>query len=269
METAMRRLVIILLAIAAAIPGQAAAQGSVEIIAYDLCGIDVFGEQFLCSVTLEAADQSKFLWVSDGLEPAWSRDGSRIAFVGYSQPGLFVLSLGNWSIASVHDSGTSPAWSPDGAKIAFSDGELYVMNADGSSVIQLTSNGGFLGQPAWSPDGRTIIFDCEVESGNRDICAINVDGTGFRRLTFDLTWDSSGAFSPDGFSIVFTASSQIAIMNFDGTGVRPVGAGIVGYSPAWSPSGTKIAFVMPPTGGGGACDASQFGCRFLLTRFTS
>src|SRR5262249_28487920 len=138
MENTMRKLVIMLLAIAAALRGQAAAQGSVEIIAYDLCGNDYTGEQFLCSVFLEAADGSKSFWSVDGFEPAWSLDGSKIACVGYTQAGLFVLNLRNWSIASVHDRGTSPAWSPDGVKIAFSDGELYVMNADGSSVVQLT-----------------------------------------------------------------------------------------------------------------------------------
>jgi Tol biopolymer transport system component/PKD repeat protein len=246
-----------------------AAQGSVEIIAYDLCSIDYTGEQFSCSVILEAADGSQYFWGGDGTEPAWAPDGSKIAYVGYSQAGLFVLNLRDWSIASVHDSGASPAWSPDGTNIAFSDGELYVMNADGSNVVQVTSNVGFRGQPAWSPDGRTIAFDCEVESGNGDICAINADGTGFRRLTFDPAGDSSPAFSPDGFSIVFTTGqfgvgSQIAIMNSDGTGARPVGTGVVGYSPALSPSGTRIAFVVPYTSGGarvgGACDASQFGC---------
>jgi Tol biopolymer transport system component len=57
----------------------------------------------------------------------------------------------------------APAWSRDGAKIAFAstrDGlaELYVIDADGSSVVRLTDRIGFNGQPVWSPDDLRIAF---------------------------------------------------------------------------------------------------------------
>ena len=234
-ESGMKKFIVMLLGVTATLAGQAAAQGPVEMIASDGGG----------GVYLQAVDGSKNAFVGDALEPAWSPDGSRIAFVRYSQPGLFVLKLGDWSFVNVRNRGTSPAWSPDGRKLAFSDGELFVMNADGSSVVQLTNNVGFRGQPAWSPDGSTIAFDCEVESGNTDICANNADGTGFRRLTLDPGRDSGAAFSPDGLEIAFAvtgdgSNSQIAIMNFDGTGVTFVGAS--GSQPAWSSDGTRIAF---------------------------
>ena len=56
-----------------------------------------------------------------------------------------------------------PAWSPDGSKIAFSSnrddqfGEIYVMNADGSAQTQLTTSG-FDGYPDWSPDGTKLLI---------------------------------------------------------------------------------------------------------------
>ena len=234
-----------------AFPRQAASQGPVEMIAYDFCGFDYNGD-YICNVNLMAVDGSKSAFIANAFDPVWSPDGSRIAFAQYGQPGLFVLNLNNWSLTSVHSGGESPAWSPDGTKLSFSAGELFLMSADGSHVVQLTNNVGFRGQPAWSSDGQTIAFDCEVESGNRDICSINTAGLGFMRLTSDPAWDSEATFSPDGSAIAFVTTRygflQIAIMNLDGTGISPVGAGIYGFQPTWSPDSTRIAFIQPYSG---------------------
>ena len=229
-------------------PSQVATQGPVEMIASDLCGVDYNGD-YICNVFMAAVDRSRHAFIDDAFDPAWSPDGSRIAFVRYSQGGLFVLNLNNWSISTVHNGGESPAWSPDGTKLAFSAGELFVTSADGSNVVQLTNNVGFRGQPAWSSDGERIIFDCEVESGNYDICSINDEGMGFIRITSDPALDSEATFSPDGSAIAFATTrygfQRIATMNLDGTGVTQVGAGIYGFQPAWSPDSTRIVFARP------------------------
>ena len=76
----------------------------------------------------------------------------------------------------------APAWSPDGTRIAFTsyrDGnhEIYVMDADGRNVIRLTNNSGW--SPAWSPDGARIAF-VSLGEGIFDfgIYVMNADGSG-------------------------------------------------------------------------------------------
>jgi hypothetical protein len=190
---------------------------------------------------------TKVLEASEGF-PAWSKDGSRIAFDSY--PG------GNWEIYTMNADGSNktrltndpaldrcPAWSPDGTKIAFHsnrDGnyEIYVMNADGSNQTRLTNNNNDDGFPAWSPDGTRIAFQ-SIRDGNYEIYVMNTNGTSQTRLTNNLTVDLHPAWSPDGTKIAFDSNSQIDVMNADGTNPTHLTAGI---SPAWSPDGTRIVF---------------------------
>lgn len=189
-------------------------------------------------------------------QPTWSADGTKIAFTRNND--IFVADANGANAVSITNTANNqdPAWSPAGARIAFMttrDGhsELYLMNADGSNVVRLTYNVGFsVGRPAWSRDGARIAFNCQVVSGNDDICAINPDGTGFVRLTTDPASDSGPTWSPDGMSIAFSTTRYgpapvIAVMNADGSGVSQVGVSVQGGDPAWSPDGAEIAFDVP------------------------
>ena len=110
----------------------------------------------------------------------------------------------------------NPAWSPDGTKIAFdsildadcteisvcSSSEIWVMNSDGSGQIQLTnSEDTVAGSTVWSPDGTKIAFASGTlgDSVLFDIWVMNADGSDQTRLTNYATWENpiSTRWEPD------------------------------------------------------------------------
>jgi dipeptidyl aminopeptidase/acylaminoacyl peptidase len=153
--------------------------------------------------------------------------------------------------------GEDGRWSPDGTRIAFTsyrDGnaEIYLMNSDGSGVVQLTHNSADDTEPAWSPDGRSIAF-VSTRTGGSNVYLMNADGSGVVSLTgtaggFEPSW------SPDGASIAFSrvvricqfdvCLADIFVMPAAGGAATDVtrSAGGQAYQPAWSPDGSRIAY---------------------------
>jgi Tol biopolymer transport system component len=130
-----------------------------------------------------------------------------------------------------------------------SDFDIYVGNADGTGLIDLSNNDHADGGPVFSPNGRRIAFysDRDGEGGELDIYVMNVDGTGVERLTAygsaaDPNW------SPSGQRIAFDSGHEgpgddIYVMNADGTAVvNLTNTDFNDWNPVWSPSGRQIAF---------------------------
>ena len=145
-------------------------------------------------------------------------------------------------------------------KIAFvsetsTDTQLYIMNADGSNVRQLTTKNAFPWSPALSPDGKQIAFAAKV-SEHYQIFVMNVDGTNEQQLTQNPTGQSgiSGLdWSRDGKQIVFTyklnddiniQSYDLYTINVDGSHQQKITAQPMElvFSPHWSPDRSQIVF---------------------------
>jgi Tol biopolymer transport system component len=155
---------------------------------------------------------------TEDLYPAWSRDGSRIAFVRTAEPAGFPAA----ELWTTRADGTdarrlftaergllSPTWSPDGSQIAFGRSDLqrpalWVVGADGSDPHELTAAGG-LAAPAWSPDGARLAF---VAAGTAKLLVFDPASGATTVAAEDGEWGTKPAWSPDGSRIAYLGTDH-------------------------------------------------------------
>jgi Tol biopolymer transport system component len=168
-------------------------------------------------------------------------------------------------LTALENGACQPAWSPDGKLLVFIspcakrvdffeagyvDSSLYLMNADGTNITQLTNVPGADFDPAWSPDGKRIAF-ASMRDGNKQIYTLDVASLAVERLTITEpgTETSQPAWSPDGKMIAYMVKrvSTYQVWVMDDTGQRNQqlvrsAQTIWDFNPIWSPDGAFLLF---------------------------
>ena len=202
-----------------------------------------------------------------GAQPAWAKDGRRIAFIA-GRLEIHVIGVDGSGSRLIAAGGSEPGWSPDGRSLAFKNwrggSDLDVVDVEGSNRRSLFTSGGFDSfHPRWSPDGQRILFyisaDGERDSGTLGLWTVNADGSGARQVGGPVVGRpaagfSSGpqgplsdgwmpAWSPDGSEIAFGRQlpfgREIEVVRADGSGAHVRVAGPA-HDPDWTPDGRLI-----------------------------
>jgi TolB protein len=186
--------------------------------------------------------------------PAWSADGSRIAFSSArtGDPEIWVCdsSGGNArKVTSFHGPDVSPTWNPKtGGQIAWVSGrtglpQIYIMDADGGNVSRMT-DGGYATSPSWSPNGQFLTFAWNRkygpgDPGGQDIYVMDIASLRWTQLTHEAGRNDFPSWSPDGRHIVFERAmggghSEIWSMLADGTEQHQLTHSGNNFMPNWS-----------------------------------
>ncbi len=200
--------------------------------------------------------------------PTGSPDGARIAFAvsmaelgtGTRVDDIFAVDRNGLNMRRLTNApgyDNAPAWSPTAARIAWvhygldERADIWVMNADGTNPVNLTSDlTGGVGAPAWSPDGTRLAF-VQSTSGaggtTSRIITMRDDGTDKRVITSTTTgFDASPSWSADGTQIAFLrfyqGDNDITIVGAHGGPTTRLALPGNQWSPAWSPDGRYIAY---------------------------
>ena len=195
------------------------------------------------------------------ISPAWSPNGSQLAYVSFEsrKPVIYshdVASGKRRLIANFRGSNSAPAWSNDGRQIAATlsrDGgsQLYLMDAAGGEPRRLTQSSSIDTEPAFSADGKSIYFVSD-RGGAPQIYRMSASGGNIERVTFSGNYNISPALSPDGKYLAYVSrvggAFKLHVMELANGTATPITDTTADESPSFAPNSRLIVYATQQQG---------------------
>jgi TolB protein len=193
------------------------------------------------------------------ISPAWSPDGSKVAYVSFQarKPVIYVQDLATGTsriVVNQKGSNSAPSWSPDGSKLTVAlskDGntQIYSVNADGSGLRRLSNSNGIDTEPHFSADGQSIYFTSD-RSGGPQIYKMSANGGGATRVTFKGSYNISPRVSSDGKTLAWISNRDggFSLYAMDLASGQELRLADNASEPSFAPNGKHIMYAIK--GGG-------------------
>ncbi len=186
------------------------------------------------------------------MSPAWSPDGSELAYVSFEKntSAIYVQNIftGAKRLISAREGiNGAPAWSPDGSHIAMSlsingNPEIYTINAKNGTLKQITDSSAIDTEPTWS-GADTLIFTSD-RGGQPQLYRTSANGGGAQRITFDGKYNSAADIANKKIAFITgnRGAFHVAIRSLSGSGKDLLSNGRLDESPTLAPNGAMVAY---------------------------